>query len=66
MDLKKRAAAVKESELLWDLLLLAGAALFVYGMALAWRPLGFILGGLLLAVAAFLNGYGSPRRGQWR
>lgn len=44
-------------QLACDGLLLAGLALFVYGLSLAWRPLGFIAGGLVLSAAAFFTGY---------
>lgn len=36
------------------LLELAGFALIAYGCWLAWSPLGFIVGGALLALVAFL------------
>ena len=34
---------------------LAGFALIAYGFGLAWLPLGFIVGGALLAFAAYLS-----------
>lgn len=36
------------------LLELIGFALIAYGFSLAWYPLGFIVGGGLLALAGFL------------
>lgn len=36
------------------LLELAGFALVAYGFGLAWLPLGFIVGGALLAFVAYL------------
>lgn len=44
-------------ELGFDALLIVGLVVFVYGLSLAWRPLGFIAGGLLLSAFAFLIGY---------
>ncbi len=40
----------------YDLLFLLGCAIFAYGFWLAWRPLGFICGGFMLAAFAFLSG----------
>ncbi len=37
-----------------------GIASFVFGAWLAWHPLGFIVGGVLLAVLSFLTGYRKP------
>ena len=45
-----------------DLGLLLGAAVFVYGLSLAWRPLGFIIAGLLLALGCFFAAYDRERR----
>lgn len=45
-----------------DIGVLAGAALCDYGLYLAWHPLGFITGGLILASACFLAGYDRQRR----
>jgi len=44
-----------------DLLFFIGAALFAYGCWLAWHPLGFICGGLIVAAFAFLTA--QSRRG---
>lgn len=44
-----------------NLAFLAGFAALVYGLWLAWRPLGFILGGLLLGAAAFFFDYNLQR-----
>jgi hypothetical protein len=41
----------------YDLELLIGCALIAYGCWLAWRPLGFIVGGLMLALTGFFLGY---------
>lgn len=46
-----------------DVGVVIGAAVFVYGLAQAWRPLGFIVGGLLLAAGCFVLGYGLPGKG---
>jgi hypothetical protein len=46
----------------WDLAFLAGSLLCCYGLSLAYRPLGFIVGGLELAAASFLQGYWASRR----
>jgi hypothetical protein len=40
-----------------DLAFLVGCAVLVYGLSLAWRPLGFIVGGGALAAIALLAGY---------
>jgi len=40
-----------------DLLFLFGCGVFVYGLGLAWRPLGFIVGGVVLAALGFFAGY---------
>lgn len=42
------------------LLELAGFALVAYGFGLAWLPLGFIVGGVLLALAAYLSDRSAP------
>jgi hypothetical protein len=39
-----------------------GLAVFVYGLWLAWHPLGIIIGGLILALICILVGYGRYRR----
>lgn len=39
-----------------DMVLLLGVAALVYGCWLAWRPLGYIVGGLMLAaIGIFLD-----------
>jgi hypothetical protein len=43
--------------LILDVSFLFGCAIFVYGLWLAWRPLGFIVGGLVIAAVAFFAGY---------
>jgi hypothetical protein len=43
---------------------LAGAALFVFGLYLVWHPLAPLVGGLLLAAACGLAGYDRLRRGE--
>lgn len=40
-----------------DAAVVLGALLFSYGLHLAWRPLGFIVGGAVLAAGAFFIGY---------
>ena len=40
-----------------DVSFLIGCAIFVYGLWLAWRPLGFIVGGIVVAAVAFSVGY---------
>lgn len=45
-----------------DLLFFIGAALFAYGFWLAWHPLGFIFGGMIVAVFAFLTAQKSLQR----
>jgi hypothetical protein len=40
-----------------DLVFLVGCAVLLYGLSLAWRPLGFIVGGAALAAIAFFAGY---------
>jgi hypothetical protein len=44
-----------------NLLFLVGFLALVYGLWLAWHPLGFILGGLLLAAGAFFFEYNLQR-----
>jgi hypothetical protein len=56
MDLtKKKTEDLRQ--LTWDLVFVLGAAVFVYGLSLAWRPLGFIVGGLIISALAFFIGY---------
>lgn len=47
---------------LQDLGLLAGAALFVFGWYLVYRPLAAILGGLFLAAGCWFAAYGRERK----
>ncbi|MBS1803523.1 MAG: hypothetical protein JST28_09150 [Acidobacteria bacterium] len=42
-------------ELVLDVMFLLGLAAASYGFWLAWHPLGFIVGGLLVAVFSFLT-----------
>lgn len=44
-----------------NLVFLMGFLTLVYGLWLAWHPLGFILGGLLLAAGAFFYEYNLQR-----
>ncbi len=44
-------------KLCFDLAFLVGCAIFVYGLWLAWRPLGFIVGGIVLAAFSFFSAY---------
>lgn len=46
----------------WDVIFLAGCGAFVYGLGQAWRPLGFIVGGIIVAAGAFFQGYWASRR----
>jgi hypothetical protein len=47
-------------KIVFDLLFLCGCALLAYGFWLAWHPLGFIVGGALLAAVSFFVGYNRP------
>jgi hypothetical protein len=40
-----------------DVAFLAGCAVCAFGLWLAWRPLGFIVGGIAIAAVAFFAGY---------
>ena len=40
----------------YDFLLLAGLLILAYGCSLAYKPLGFIVAGAVLAVLAFVRG----------
>ncbi len=51
----------KMTRLMSDGLLLIGLCIFIVGLSMAWRPLGFIVGGLILAAVAFFFGYGAAR-----
>ena len=53
MDLKSDSMR----QLIWDMVFVLGAAVFVYGLSLAWRPLGFMVGGLVISAIAFFIGY---------
>lgn len=44
-----------------NLAFLVGFLGLVYGLWLAWHPLGFIVGGLLLAACAFFYDYNLQR-----
>ena len=44
-------------KLAMDLTFLVGCAVFVFGLWLAWHPLGFIVGGVVVAAVAFFVGY---------
>lgn len=44
-----------------DVVLFVGFLSLVYGLWMAWRPLGFIVGGLLLGAAAFFFHYDAAR-----
>ena len=46
----------KLAALAYDVLAVAGAASFVYGLALAWRPAGFMAGGIALMIGAYILG----------
>lgn len=45
----------------WDAGMVVGAAAAVYGLWLAWHPLGFIVGGLAGAAGCFFGGYQAQR-----
>jgi hypothetical protein len=51
---------MKQKILSWvcDVAVAVGFFVFCYGLWLAWKPLGFILGGLAMASGAFFIGYG--------
>lgn len=51
---------------LWNLCFTAGAGVFSFGMWLAWRPLGWIVLGLLLAVLGYGGGFEQARKGRRR
>jgi hypothetical protein len=55
--LKLAKVQKKLRELAFDALVLTGAAIFAYGLWLAWHPLGFIVGGLMLGAAGIFFGY---------
>lgn len=42
----------------------AGAALFVYGLYLVWRPLAPLVGGLIVTAACLFASYDLMRRGE--
>lgn len=48
---------VRLQRLALDLLFLGSCASFVFGLWLAWHPLGFIVGGAASAAIAFFAGY---------
>jgi hypothetical protein len=52
---------MKRSKALYDALSVAGCGLFSYGAWLAWHPLGFLTGGVLLAGGSFFLGYAKPK-----
>jgi uncharacterized membrane protein YiaA len=49
------------AQYVFDALFFVGVAVFAYGFWLAWHPLGFIIGGLALAVFAFLTAQSRQR-----
>jgi hypothetical protein len=42
--------------------MVAGCLLLCYGLSLVSRPLGLIVGGLLIAAFSFFSGYEIPRK----
>lgn len=48
---------IKFKEIVFDMAIVAGMSGFDYGLWLAWRPLGFIVGGLSLAAFGMFMGY---------
>jgi len=58
---------LKAAKLGFDLLLVAGMAVFALGLWMAWRPLGVMAAGLLMALLGILMSYGRRdlvRRGE--
>lgn len=53
---------LKAARLVLDLLFVAGMAVFAFGLWMAWRPLGVMAAGLLMALLGILTSYG--RRGE--
>jgi hypothetical protein len=53
----------KHQKLACDVVTIAGFVVFAYGLWLAWKPLGFIVGGLAIAAGAFFMGYQLSRPG---
>ncbi len=45
-----------------DAIVIVGLLCFVYGIWLAWKPLGYMVSGVLLAAAAFFIHYGAIRK----
>lgn len=58
-----RAAQIKRHKLALDLGAVAGAAIFDYGLYLAWHPLAAIVGGLLVIAGCMLAAYDNLRNG---
>jgi len=57
--------AIHPERILADLAVIVGLIAFAYGFWLAWRPLGFIIGGLALFALGILFGRSAaidPRR----
>jgi hypothetical protein len=50
----------------WNVLFAVSAASVAYGFWLAWRPLGFIFGGLLVGVLSYGGGVEHMRSGRGR
>ena len=57
---------VKLLKITQDAGVVAGVALFVYGLWLIYHPLGPIVGGLLLTVISFFPAYDRMRKGGTR
>jgi hypothetical protein len=58
----KPAAQARRLKLALDAGFVVGTAVFLYGLHLWWRPLPFIVGGVLLSGACFLGGYDAFRK----
>jgi hypothetical protein len=56
----------KLSVFLPDAVLLLGVAVLAYGFWLAWRPLGYIMGGLMLAAVGLFLDRGRAVESRWR
>ena len=57
----KKAALISAG---WQLLFAAGAAVLAFGLWLAWKPLGFIVGGLIVALTGFGGWFESRKAGR--
>jgi hypothetical protein len=58
-----KTAQIKRQKLALDCGAVAGAAIFDYGLYLAWHPLAAIVGGLLVILGCMLSAYDKLRTG---